>query len=194
MPFDLCETHTNLYKPEINLSAKFKTNFAKYQIQLHFLNTFRDEHSEEWTGVIFSLCIDLIYFVKRINSILHSISWEVDSYSAAQEFPVFQLEAHHSAHNSLPVDHILRQMNLVHTSITSFLKIHFKAIFRSAPVSQSGLFFWRFPAKTGWEFVTFPVHATCPMPMRYPCCDTLILICKQQNCGDQVYKNFPPFC
>jgi hypothetical protein len=74
MPFDLCETHTNLYKPEINLSAKFKTNFAKYQIQLHFLNTFRDEHSEEWTGVIFSLCIDLIYFVKRINSILHSIS------------------------------------------------------------------------------------------------------------------------
>jgi hypothetical protein len=66
----------------------------------------------------------------QINSIEHSPFWEADSYPVCQEIPrpLWNQKINFLFHKSTLLNHILSQINLVHTD---FLKAHFNIIILS---------------------------------------------------------------
>jgi hypothetical protein len=72
-------------------------------------------------------------------------------------------KVHYCVHNSLPLIHILSQMNPVHNLPPSFLRsilILFSYLRRGLP---SGPFSSGFPTKIFYAFRVSPMRATCPV-------------------------------
>jgi hypothetical protein len=82
-------------------------------------------------SLTYLLCYLLTY------SMEHSPSWEANQFSASQEIPRISQnqKVYYRIHKCLPPVPILKQLDLVHTPISYFLKIHLHIILLSTPVS-----------------------------------------------------------
>lgn len=75
----------------------------------------------------------------KYNNMEHSPSWKANSCSDGQEIPsiLCNMQVHYTLHNSPPWFPISNQMNLIHTFLPNFHKLHFNIIPISAHVFQA---------------------------------------------------------
>jgi hypothetical protein len=72
-------------------------------------------------------------------------------------------------------------MNLVHTVLSYFPKIHSNIIFYLCPGLSSGLFPSGFPTRILYAFLIYSMHATCPAQLIHLDLITLIILDKVNN-------------
>jgi hypothetical protein len=79
-------------------------------------------------------------------------------------------EVYYPVHKTLPVDHILIQMNLVHTLISHFINIHFNII-----PKFKHRFFFTFPTNIFYKFLIVFARAAYPAQLIYLILITLVI-------------------
>jgi hypothetical protein len=90
-----------------------------------------------------------------------SLSWEVNSCSAIQEFPskLWNQKFHYPVHKSPPLVPILSGVSLAHNLQSQFFKINNNIILPS----MTGCYFHSgLPTKTLYALQARPIRATCP--------------------------------